>query len=75
MPTIKKINRAGWVKRKDKINEIIDELEPLLNITIQYSTQSNNATVKYSTGQVLITLPDLQPQINSLNARVAALED
>jgi len=72
---IDKIGKAGWVSRKIKINEIIDNTNPLLNIVVNKSTGVDNPTVFYSQNSVVITIRDYEPELRSLRARVLALEN
>jgi hypothetical protein len=69
---IKKLPRAGWRKRLGKINEIIDFIVPFRNISMEEKQQ--DPEVLYSTNKIIIVVRDYQPQIDALEARIAALE-
>ena len=72
---IEKIQKAGWISRKQKLNEVIEKTNPLLNIVVNKSTGVDNPTVNYSQNSVVITIRDYEPELRSLRARVLALEN
>jgi hypothetical protein len=45
------------IPKRNKINEIIDALNPLLNIEIQEDPFGNLLDVQYSNNNVMITIP------------------
>ena len=45
------------IPKRNKINEIIDALNPLLNIEIQEDPFGNLLNVQYSENNVMITIP------------------
>jgi len=72
---IEKIQKAGWISRKQKLNEVIEKTNPLFNIVVNKSTGVDNPTVNYSQNSVVITIRDYEPELRSLRARVLALEN
>ena len=72
---IEKIQKAGWISRKQKLNEVIEKTNPLLNIVVNKPTGVDNPTVNYSQNSVVITIRDYEPELKSLRARVLALEN
>lgn len=46
------------IARSKKVNEVIDELNPLLNIEVVNDPFADNASVQYSDNNVLITLTE-----------------
>ena len=69
---IKKLKRAGWIKRLLKTNEVIDRVNPLLDIRVEENAQTPE--IIYATTIIRLILRDYQPQIDALAARITALE-
>ncbi len=73
--SIEKLSKAGWTRRLEKTNEIIEGLNPLLNIQVKYGGARSGPKVHYSENGVTISIPDHRAEIESLKARVYALEN
>ena len=48
----------GCIARNKKLNEVIGELNPLLNIEVELLDYVDIPSVRYSDNNVIITLPD-----------------
>lgn len=48
----------GCIARNKKLNEVIGELNPLLNIEVKLLDYVDIPSVRYSDNNVIITLPD-----------------
>jgi len=67
---IEQKQKMGWRERAEKTNEIINSVNPLLNIKIQMQGGVRSPSVVYSTDGVIITIPDYQDQIDATNRRI-----
>lgn len=67
-------NKLTWRERGRLIIEIVSGINPLLNISGAYTRGAKTVSISYSTESVVITVPDPQNKIDSLQAQINALE-